>query len=95
MEIITYLIDLFLHLDEHLAAIISDYGTWTYALLFLIVFIKPVSRSARRENAPPPLPGTAGNRRWFPPPLHPVYQDACHQRKNSISIYIFCFFYIY
>jgi len=40
MEIITYLIDLFLHLDEHLATVISNYGTWTYALLFLIIFME-------------------------------------------------------
>jgi len=40
MEIITYLIDLFLHLDEHLASVISNYGTWTYALLFLIIFME-------------------------------------------------------
>ena len=32
MEIITTLIELFLHLDEYLAEIITQYGTWTYAL---------------------------------------------------------------
>jgi membrane-associated protein len=31
-------IDLFLHLDKHLDAIIAQYGTWTYALLCLILF---------------------------------------------------------
>jgi membrane-associated protein len=40
MEIITFLINFVLHLDEHLATIISDYGTWTYALLFLVIFIE-------------------------------------------------------
>jgi membrane-associated protein len=40
MEIITYLIDLFLHLDEHLASIISQYGPWTYGLLFVVIFIE-------------------------------------------------------
>jgi len=40
MELITYLIDLFLHLDEHLANIISQYGTWTYAILFFVVFME-------------------------------------------------------
>ena len=40
MEIITYLIDLFLHLDEHLANIIGQYGTWTYAILFFVVFME-------------------------------------------------------
>jgi membrane-associated protein len=27
-----------LHLDVHLAALVSQYGTWTYAILFLIIF---------------------------------------------------------
>ncbi len=31
-------VDLFLHLDTHLSAVISQYGTWTYLILFLIVF---------------------------------------------------------
>lgn len=32
------LFDIFLHIDEHLTAIIADFGPWIYALLFLIVF---------------------------------------------------------
>ncbi|MEW5868028.1 MAG: DedA family protein [Chloroflexota bacterium] len=40
MELIQYLIDLFLHLDEHLSVVIQTYGTWTYALLFLIIFME-------------------------------------------------------
>lgn len=40
MEIITFLIDLFLHLDVHLANIISQYGGWTYGLLFFVVFLE-------------------------------------------------------
>jgi membrane-associated protein len=32
------LIDLFLHLDQHLAAVTSAYGPWIYGLLFAIVF---------------------------------------------------------
>jgi len=38
MELIRQFIDFFLHLDRHLAEIIRDYGTWTYGILFLIVF---------------------------------------------------------
>ncbi len=38
METLWQLIDLFLHLDDHLAPFIEQYGAWTYALLFAIVF---------------------------------------------------------
>jgi len=38
MEFIKQVIDLFLHLDRHLAEIINAYGGWTHALLFLIIF---------------------------------------------------------
>lgn len=38
MDFIRTFIDFFLHLDKHLAEIIREYGTWTYAILFLIVF---------------------------------------------------------
>lgn len=40
MEFIGYLIDLIIHLDEHLSVIIQTYGTWTYLLLFLIIFLE-------------------------------------------------------
>lgn len=30
--------DFILHIDKHLAAIMSNYGAWTYAILFLIIF---------------------------------------------------------
>jgi membrane-associated protein len=32
------LIDLFLHLDKHLAELVSHYGAWIYGILFAIVF---------------------------------------------------------
>lgn len=38
MDLLRQFVDFFLHLDTHLAEIIRDYGTWTYAILFLIVF---------------------------------------------------------
>lgn len=33
-------IDFFLHLDEHLQAMIAEYGTTTYVILFLIIFVE-------------------------------------------------------
>lgn len=38
MDIIKSIIDFVLHIDGHLAEIISQYGPWIYAILFLIVF---------------------------------------------------------
>jgi membrane-associated protein len=40
MDLVHWLVDLFLHLDTHLAEVIQQYGTYTYALLFLIVFLE-------------------------------------------------------
>ena len=38
MEFIKDVIDLFLHLDTHLQTVIQNYGTWTYVILFFIIF---------------------------------------------------------
>ncbi len=38
MDLLRNVIDLFLHLDDHLSRVISQYGTWTHLILFLIVF---------------------------------------------------------
>ena len=38
MDLLPRIIDLFLHLDQHLGQLISEYGTWTHLILFLIVF---------------------------------------------------------
>lgn len=38
MDLLRQFVDFFIHLDQHLAEIISKYGTWTYAILFLIIF---------------------------------------------------------
>jgi membrane-associated protein len=38
MEVLQTLIDFVLHVDDHLTAIITQYGGWTYAILFLIIF---------------------------------------------------------
>ena len=40
MEFLKSMIDLFLHLDEYLAKIITDYGAWTYAILFSVIFVE-------------------------------------------------------
>jgi membrane-associated protein len=32
------LIDLFIHLDTHLAELVANYGVWVYAILFAIIF---------------------------------------------------------
>lgn len=37
---ITQLIDLFLHLDRHLASVTREYGAWVYALMFAIIFVE-------------------------------------------------------
>ncbi len=38
MDLLKQLIDVFLHLDKHLAEVTRDYGAWTNAILFAIVF---------------------------------------------------------
>jgi membrane-associated protein len=40
MEIISFLIDFILNVDDHLAAFVQAYGAWVYALLFLIIFVE-------------------------------------------------------
>jgi membrane-associated protein len=38
MELISQALDWMLHLDDKLLELVKAYGTWTYAILFLIVF---------------------------------------------------------
>jgi membrane-associated protein len=40
MELIMQALDFFLHLDKHLADLIANYGTLTYVILFLIIFVE-------------------------------------------------------
>ena len=40
MGIVKDVIDIILHIDVHLQAIILQYGVWTYGLLFLIIFVE-------------------------------------------------------
>lgn len=38
MDIIKFLIDFVLHIDEHLVDLTNQYGIWIYAIIFIIVF---------------------------------------------------------
>jgi membrane-associated protein len=38
MDIIAFLIDFILNVDQHLQTFVQNYGAWVYALLFLIIF---------------------------------------------------------
>jgi membrane-associated protein len=40
MELLHAAVDLFLHLDRHLADVIAQYGVWTYLILFTVVFLE-------------------------------------------------------
>jgi len=40
MEVINFLIDFILHMDVHLNEIISNYGVWTYGILFFVIFME-------------------------------------------------------
>jgi membrane-associated protein len=40
MEVIRYFIDFILHIDKHLLEMVTNYQTWTYLILFLIVFME-------------------------------------------------------
>ena len=40
MEIAAYLIDFILHVDKHLEVFVTNYGTWVYVLLFMIIFVE-------------------------------------------------------
>jgi membrane-associated protein len=38
MELIALMLDFVLHIDRHLRTLCTDYGTWVYVILFIIVF---------------------------------------------------------
>jgi membrane-associated protein len=38
--LIAKIIDIALHLDRYLSAIIQQYGTWTYGILFFVIFVE-------------------------------------------------------
>ncbi len=33
-----FIIDTFLHIDQHLISLVQEYHGWTYAILFVIIF---------------------------------------------------------
>ncbi|NLD67607.1 MAG: DedA family protein [Limnobacter sp.] len=37
---IAQVIDIFLHLDKHLAVVVEQFGPWVYAILFAIIFVE-------------------------------------------------------
>jgi len=40
MDLVAFLIDFILHVDQHLNTFVQHYGAWVYALLFLIIFVE-------------------------------------------------------
>ncbi|MDP2975608.1 MAG: hypothetical protein Q8N45_05280, partial [Anaerolineales bacterium] len=40
MQILLQVVDIFLHLDIYLSQVISTYGIWSYALLFIVIFME-------------------------------------------------------
>lgn len=40
MDLLKNLLDIFLHLDKYLADVIAQYGAWTYAILFFVIFME-------------------------------------------------------
>lgn len=38
MELLSGFLDIVLHLDAHLLALVQEYGVWVYAILFVIIF---------------------------------------------------------
>ncbi len=40
MDLLKTVIDFVLHIDRHLSAIIQQFGAWTYAILFAVIFIE-------------------------------------------------------
>ena len=40
MEFLRKIVDIVLHLDRYLGAIIQQYGVWTYSILFVVIFVE-------------------------------------------------------
>lgn len=35
-----FILDFILHIDQYMIAIVQEYHTWTYVILFIIIFVK-------------------------------------------------------
>ena len=35
-----FILDFILHIDQYMIAIVQEYHTWTYVILFIIIFYK-------------------------------------------------------
>jgi membrane-associated protein len=40
MELLAFFVDFVMHVDRYLATFVTNYGTWVYALLFVIIFVE-------------------------------------------------------
>jgi membrane-associated protein len=40
MSQLKFIVDLFLHIDKNLAAVITQFGMWSYVLLFFVIFME-------------------------------------------------------
>jgi membrane-associated protein len=40
MELLAFLVDFVLHVDQYLTNFVTNYGVWVYALLFVIIFVE-------------------------------------------------------
>lgn len=40
LDLLKFLVDFILHIDQHLLRIVSDYQTWTYLILFAIIYME-------------------------------------------------------
>lgn len=40
MDILAFVVDFIVHVDQHLASFVGTYGAWVYALLFAIIFVE-------------------------------------------------------
>ena len=54
IDLIKFLFDFIMHIDEHLISIVQDFGYWTYGIMFLIVFVETIPTN-KKSNANNPI----------------------------------------